>query len=1202
MVIQKFEYLKTFEQDLKQQLGADKKYLPISRRWAALLRAVNPMITTTESTLKTLKEDFDHHNLLLNRAYLEFVENSQRSFKVLVDKNQDEVDKSHAGKTAKIQTLTQRYKEQLKGLDAKLEKAEGMHQEGLHKAEMLLKRELAVIQKTMLQIRHTHQENTTAIETEKKATLDHLNAQYEAAQIRLEEAYESFKEDIAADRLVIQEEGLDTAAANDETYLLIKNTYNELSIQFNKKVSGLKKAHNRALAEIEKTFKAKHKPLEKDIEQIRQSYQEKKIQIETDHVRKITELNTAFEQQKETYDQKKARIIHESGEAVTLLNSKLSAYREGIIHDKLETSKTMRDEMKTIAPGPDRDRMNHQLTKQLNSFDNELNKQIIRTQKDILLKQREMQRKLFLHDQDHLQNTNTWRLQHKLLEYGKKHEHNTLDMRYNLSMTVHQHRLKLLETDHAHHQDLLLLVHNNDVLKLETQLHLAAAVQERDLNTLANDAHLDIAGTRHHEAELDHKLKQKALTHDHALALLKLGHEDDQQVLNITIQLEIEKEKMKRDYGLQEQELRLEMNQLIRDKTALMLEDTLNQEEARLDTDKTLLLIDHNHTQDLVREEAERESDKRRFLSNEGRFRMQQRLSNEKAGRFLKVYRLELELMQSQSETFMALMHLLHAQRLSFKGLINELYVLPSHPEDFKAVLNLINDLLEKLEISTLELITFYQGLDEDFFKRKIDDLTSYKYMLKHEDMMNLFDTEIKKVQDQKAGMLEIINQMEGNMLMLQTNLEKEQAFIAQLMKISQGIKDQEIKSKDRTADIKENLKLISNHEHEVRRIQGELQRLEKDINARHRHIMPLNREIDKLDLRQQRAKSKLDLEKHREAAFFHRYLNKSQIIYKKLSRSLKEHTRASTQAYRLLTNEVYVTDTFLVQISKSINKADTLYETQLVGVQQALLDLMLSFYRQNELEQLAIMRGFQASTHSLITSLTHDYENTEKLHEQHAKEALLEKERQTKEHQDKLTKKLELINVTHQKHMAIKQRHLKATEDNITANNRKLTQELALLNDNQTAIAVQFENEHQAKTNQMEDTYQKGRHANEQAWQSLVKNLESLRESLANKNQVLLNRYEIQHEKVVLALKQKEENHYVSEQKAKEANALRHTQDEETLSKLAEKLESELKNMQDHYRRYVNETTKAQTRMFKKENRMLKKSQRFKLKMLNLN
>ncbi len=1202
MVIQKFEYLKTFEQDLKQQLGSDKKYLPVARRWAALLRAVNPMINQTENTLKTLKEDADHDNLLLNRSYLEFVENSQRSFKVLLDKNQEEIEKSLERKQAKNHTLNQRYKEQLKQLDAKLEKAESTYQEGLHKAEMVLKRELAVIQKTMLQIRNTHQENTTAIEAEKKVTLDNLDARYASERKQLEEAYEVFKEDIAVDRLVIQEEGQATAAANDETYLLIKNTYNELSIQFNKKISGLKKAHNRALAEIEKSFQAKHKPLEKDIEQIRRSYEDNKTEIETGHAQKIIDLNTAFEQQKESYEAKKARIIHESGEAVTLLNSKLSAYREGVIKDKLDTSKAMRDEMKSIAPGPDRDRMNHQLTKKLNSFDNELNKQILRTQKDILVKQREMQRKLFQHDQEHLQKTNEWRLRHKLLEYSKKHQQNTLDMRYKLSMTVHQHRLKLLETDFAHHKDLLLLVHNNDALKLETQVYLAAAVQERDLNTLANDAHLDIAGVRHLEAELDHKLKQKALAHDHALALLKHKYDDDQQVLNITIQLEIEKEKMKRDYGLKEQELRLEMNQRIRDKTALMLEDALNQEEARLDTERTLLLIGLNHEQDLVREEAEREADKRRFLSNEGRFRMQQRLSNEKAGRFLKVYRLELELMQTQSETFMALMHLLHGQRLSFKNIVNDLYVLPSHPEDFKAVLNLINDLLEKLEISTLELITFYQTLDETFFKRKIDDLTSYKYMLKHEDMMNLFDTEIKKVQDQKAAMLDIINQMEGSMLMLQTNLEKEQAFIAQLLKINQGIKDQEIKSKDRSADIKENLKLISNHEHEVKRIQGERQRLEKEINTRHRQIVPLNRALDKLDLRQQRAKSKLDLEKHREAAFFHRYLNKSQIIYKKLSRSLKAHTRATTQAYRLLTNEVYVTDTFLAQITKTIDKADRQYETQLIGTQQALLDLMRAFYRQNEQEQRAIMQGFQASTHRLIKSLNHDYENTEKLHEAHAKEALLQKDRQTREHQDKLTKKLELIKVTHQKHMAIKQRQLKTTEDDITENNRKLTQELTLLNDNQTAVAAQYESEHQAKTGQMTDAYDKTRHHNEAAWQALVKNLESLRESLANKNQVLLNRYEAQHEKVVAALKQKEEQHFQSEQKAKETNALRHTQDDEMLARLADKLEAELKTMHNHYKRYVQETTKAQARMLKKETRMLKKSQRFKLKMLDLN
>ena len=48
MVIRKFEYLKSFENDLKLQLSVDKKYLPISKKLVVLLREINPYLAKIE--------------------------------------------------------------------------------------------------------------------------------------------------------------------------------------------------------------------------------------------------------------------------------------------------------------------------------------------------------------------------------------------------------------------------------------------------------------------------------------------------------------------------------------------------------------------------------------------------------------------------------------------------------------------------------------------------------------------------------------------------------------------------------------------------------------------------------------------------------------------------------------------------------------------------------------------------------------------------------------------------------------------------------------------------------------------------------------------------------------------------------------------------------------------------------------------------
>ena len=94
MLIQKFDYLKTFENDLKQQLSNDKKYLPISKKLVVLLREINPFLEDIAKNQQDITAKYLKRNLDINKAYASSVENFHRSMKVLEEKNHAEIEKS----------------------------------------------------------------------------------------------------------------------------------------------------------------------------------------------------------------------------------------------------------------------------------------------------------------------------------------------------------------------------------------------------------------------------------------------------------------------------------------------------------------------------------------------------------------------------------------------------------------------------------------------------------------------------------------------------------------------------------------------------------------------------------------------------------------------------------------------------------------------------------------------------------------------------------------------------------------------------------------------------------------------------------------------------------------------------------------------------------------------------------------------------
>lgn len=1197
----KLDYIKSLDAEFKQLLSVDKKYQPIGKSLAALLRSMNPELQKIKKKHEGSEDHFVKESLVINKNYAENLDNFHRSLNVLVEKNHQEVEKSQKIKLQQTHDLNINLKAQLDGLDERMIQVNLDAKEKISKADQALKRELSQIQKVMNEARRIYQEASQAIDIEQKESIriygknfDEDMAELAVKEAKIHEAYQVKKEENKQTSFMVTKE-------NDDSYLLIKNTYSTLSITLNKKINELKKRYQQIILELDKDHQDAMTPIEKSILDLKTNYAEAQRKALQNYTEKMSSLNVIFDVQKTDYETKKERIIHDGNEAITLLNSKLSAYRETTQREKLVKAREIRDEIKSIESEKEQDKKNRELSSMMNQFDSELNKQIIRTNKDIQQKKKETQKRLFDLDQKHLREINEWRLKKVLFDYEKKQDFAKIDLNFNHNLSISELQKSSEIQTHQYKKDLILMQHNKDLLSLEYQLMIGASIQERELNLLANDAHMAVASFKLKEIHDENEFKKELLDIQYQKDILKTTYDADLRVLNATTQLELEKEKVKRDFILQEQELRIELSHAIYTKQEALIKHELQLLINELDYEREVLYLENKKTLDVIKLEALLEEAKRDFVISEAKYKHQQRMSNEKATRLLKTYQNELEHNQLTSECLMDALWLYHRHDQTLMQLIIQLYKLPSHPEVFKGFLLLLIDQIRTFEETNMNLLEIFQEMDHAFYLKKIEDLTGYKYMLKHEDMMNTFEAELQKVIDKKRVIEDDIKSLEEQFFANQTELERHHLFINQLDKITVSIKAEK-QSGSKHHDLKENQKLVSNHEHEIKRIKQQLSRIEKQIDQKHQQLTPLDLEIDKIKRHQKEEETSLADKKRDEASIFYRYLGLNKRIYEKLTQTITKRYDALKTFYQSLYQEVYVTEAFLDVELKKLTAHLHHHETELVNYHQRLMNVMLNFYLKEKNEQAQLTLGFKQSTLALIRSLHQSYTKQLKDIDNDHQKKVISDHHQIKTLKVKHQKKQELEELSYQKALAIEQNVLKNLEDKITDNRKKNEDELRLLNENQLSIAQQYQSEHQTKLGELKSAFDKQIYGMDQTIQTATKSYQSTDESMTNKNQAIILKYQQAYDKYQVMLKQKA-THYDTEMEKSTQNYQTRLLDERmTVKRMNKKREGELKNIQVHVNRFTHQTRNDQNDELNKELRLLRKSHLSKMRMLHLN
>ena len=1200
-VVQKLDFIKTYEAELKQLLAQDKQYLPFQKKLVGLLRRINPDLTKFSQLEDSSKQQFIDKSLWINRHYAENIEHFKHSLESKTREHQDVMDAYHKASVAKTHDINNRLKMHFESIEEKNQDIERKTKEKIEQAKMLLNREQSSIQKVQLEARRVYQETTQQIEREKVESQDLYVKRYEENVLKLNQEHDALIEKNKLTKETFVNDAQKETQINDATYLLIKNTYTQLSISVNKKINEVNKKYQNDLESIKKNHEANMKPILAQIELLKHQYEDAQAQSLLSYTGKLTALNVVFDVQKQAYEQKKDRFIHEGHEAITLLNSKLSAYRETTQKEKLLKSREMRDAIKSLTDDNEKDKKNRELTVLMNQLDQELNKQIIRTQKDITVKKKETQRKLFELDQKHLREINDWRLTKALYEYEKRQESAKIDLNFNHNLQASELMKKSEELNYAYEKERLLLRQNAILLPLEHQISIGAFIQERELNMLANDAHVAIAGYKYQEVLLEDDEQKALLLLQLERDKEKLRYEADLKVLNASTQLELEKEKLKRDFILAEQDLRLELSQTLYHKQEQQATIERKLATREIELEQSLFYKENYHALDKIKFDTQREDFTHHYHIHKIRYEHQQRENQEKALRLLNTYKNELEYNQGVTESLFNVLLMFYQTDLTFKKTMAELYHLPSHPEVFKGYISYVIQVSKDMVKSLYAIIEEYQGKDQAFYIKKIEDLTGYKYMLKHENTMNYYDAEIAKIEQKIAHIEKDIKSSEDEFLMKQSDVERHELAIEQLKISIEDTKNQS-RSDHRTHAIKDYHKDISNHEQEVKNLKQSIKQLGKTIDDKHNAITPLLALIESLKEQQATKEHKLEQMKHQEAEIFYRYLHKSQRVYEQLTFDIKEAHEKLIIYYELLLDEVYVSDASLKEKTKTIDTALSIFEKNLMKHYQGLLNVMLSFYQKNQREQELLTHSFKKSTTDLIYSLDLSYEKQMQEIKQKEEKSSRDYLNTLKDMRLKTKKMMAYEKSAYEKSFKTDQELLKEIESKIQVNHVRRDNELKLIHENQMATALQHEHEHQENVKDLQNQVQKTIANIETHIQSQHKYYGSLDESIATKNNAILQKYMINHEKSLASLKQKFDHHVSVMTKNLELLDERHKDESRTLKRMNLKREEELKNMREHMKRYERQMKQEQMSVLGKELRLLRKTHSSKMKMLHLN
>lgn len=903
---------------------------------------------------------FNQERIEINMSHNQTRLSGERSIKKTADKNTETFAKFQAENEQLIKINRQNLKKAHQQFDQEIEDVKHQVLRSNHEIENIYNYEKNHIQNMIIETRNEYQLKMSELQDrrlnevrELKAKLKTLKSEFQDLQNQILRLTQQFNR-----QTEIQKEDLMTEYRQIITNL--KTNHTKSNININQRINDLKREYQETVKRQQKLNEEQLDPLYNQREKINENYHAQVKKITESITQELDALNHEFDRQKIDYETTKNAYIKERSEAISVVNTKLTLHKQNINKQKEILTLSIKNNPKNNS----NTEIISDYNRQLKRLDNELNRHVIQAKKDLAIIQKEFAKRFYLHDIKHIENMNTWRYERQLRDYQRKYLLNKLDAEL-------EHSLKLIELQLREHNMLVTLTqkrlyheHLKKLIPLETQINLSSLILNRE-SKLADTE------TTYQMEHLDHTHKIERINLQKVLLQSQLDNKLEQietirklKTVDITLQLEIEIAKQKRDLILKQYEYEL----TIADETYRFERLRLANEEKNsiyeIEFNRKITTDTANFEVENIRKNIKLEFQKREYFINKARAQYQKQLNIRRSQKNIDIGKIDTnENFKVQSIYTKAI----YSTQSNFKKIIRGIlkYTVNINEEDKLLLTSLIYNLyLNTLKLSEHVVIELARQ-NEQFYEAKIEETFGYKFMRKHEELISIHDQEKGKLVEQR----EIINEQ----------IKKHQAFI---LEQSTNIN----KNLDRIQTVKQ--ANPNNYRSLIKPIVFENQQIRQTIKKIENQISELSRKHKKnqdklqiLEMNYNRKERQIAASKRLDAIHYYRLLNHHKRVYKVLNQHIQ---RVISKIERLFINikSNVLTDKSILLYTQKIFKYIDDNQRKFVLCEKQLNRLLIKQYTIVEREQNKIINDFEKFTERLNQTFKNKYEKSRKFHE----------------------------------------------------------------------------------------------------------------------------------------------------------------------------------------------------------------------------
>lgn len=977
---------------------------------------------------------------------------------------------------------------------------------------------------------------------------------------------------------------------NDENYFKIRQVYQLASKNFNKQIDKLKNAHDKVLKELEEIYQKNIQPFNDEKIDLEEYVLTVKNGTIEEYQAKVDKLANDLELLKVNFENTREKIYRETNEEITILNSKLTSLKESVQIDKDILNDELSQQIKSANSNEEINKLKIKYNSKIHKINQELNRQIVNNSNAIFKKQKRQYQRLKAAETDFIKKRMSWRIEQQTTDLEFRQSQDVINSYNDFKSKEINSNLKLEKNRLLNERRKAENIHLLEIAPLQSQLNIAGLIQERDIKTLNNES--SIAKYLNDISIEETNLKQMVdqLNTEKSNLLIKEKHELNFKKATITNQLAISQIIKTRDlrialHKLEERSFNLANNITTAEKLVKYEIDNV-----RLDLKKNFehekLLVNTRYAKDIL--ELNLNIISQHHNLNVERFELV--LNNSLTAIENKLFDNDIDALHKLIVSLITYVNDVATNLSIFLEHFNEMFQIPSQPDDNKLFLDNLNLLLENILLVTIDLIDQFDNKIEEYVERKIASLNNYNYetmfnnlKAKHNHKKRYVEEQISELKDNKNNTSDHLYVLENRL----ANINNEKKVL-----------NKQVHSFMHDTKLKENLNSLTRRINETNK---EIRKYENILTSLSRKENRLINTLSSIDKKYEKNISKISIVRKRQNAFFFEwqehfnyYTNKLKSVSRIfINRFIKANNEVRKTTY-LTTNTI---NAFINQIKKSTNSS----QNNVVLIFQQMLNLTLGLYQRLTNKTKTLQQRSQARSKLLIRRLEKRirHENTILVSTNNKKEKSIELLLSAYKNSFETSKKA-IIKHNEQRISALKQSQ--AITDNSILNHKQLVaDETKLIVDNLNQSIKNYEEQYKKEVNSINKYYHSKISKIKLQKNKLINNLKETNASLEMTNKQLSDQYNTNHNKQLVQLKNQQQyfkNKHKDLLKAfeKEVNANR-----KYLKQLQRNHKNNIVSHRKELKKKINNIIKSNHVEAHKELKDMQKSINFKLRTLKL-